>query len=179
MVVERGETDPSLDWFIYAFGRKEAVLSSQIEGTEATLVDLLTFEAEEQTKPNADVEEGCNYLDTLAYARGQMGSDDGLPLCLRRLGEAHRRLMSGVRGETRQPGEIRLGHETGRGRQANRDAGRGNPRRGGHPGRDHGPPTRPVLRLPGLSRPIADRHGPPPLTDPTQSAGRIPYSIEI
>jgi Fic/DOC family N-terminal len=36
---------PSLDWFIYAFVRKEAVLSSQIEGTQATLVDLLTFEA--------------------------------------------------------------------------------------------------------------------------------------
>src|SRR5450755_1157705 len=41
-----GEMVPSLDWFIYAFVRKEAVLSSQIEGTRATLVDLLTFEAE-------------------------------------------------------------------------------------------------------------------------------------
>src|SRR5450432_511429 len=40
-----GEMVPSLDWFIYAFVRKEAVLSSQIEGTQATLVDLLTFEA--------------------------------------------------------------------------------------------------------------------------------------
>ncbi len=41
-----GEMVPSLDWFIYAFVRKEAVLSSQIEGTQATLVDLLTFEAQ-------------------------------------------------------------------------------------------------------------------------------------
>src|ERR1700724_57450 len=45
-----GEMVPSLDWFIYAFVRKEAVVSSQIEGTQATLVDLLTFEAEQATK---------------------------------------------------------------------------------------------------------------------------------
>jgi Fic family protein len=56
-----GEMVPSINWFIYAFVRKEAVLSSQIEGTQATLVDLLTFEAEEQGTPNADVEEICNY----------------------------------------------------------------------------------------------------------------------
>jgi hypothetical protein len=42
-----GEMVPSLDWFIYAFVRKEAVLSSQIEGTQATLVDLLTFEGQD------------------------------------------------------------------------------------------------------------------------------------
>src|SRR5882757_92141 len=50
-----GEMVPSLDWFIYAFVRKEAVISSQIEGTQASLVDLLAFEAEEQPQPNADV----------------------------------------------------------------------------------------------------------------------------
>jgi Fic family protein len=59
-----GEMVPSLDWVIYAFVRKEAVLSSQIEGTQATLVDLLTFEAqggaESSAPPNADVEEVCN-----------------------------------------------------------------------------------------------------------------------
>ena len=43
-----GEMVPSLDWFIYAFVRKEAVISSQIEGTQATLIDLLEFEAEQQ-----------------------------------------------------------------------------------------------------------------------------------
>jgi Fic family protein len=65
-----GEMVPSLDWFIYAFVRKEAVLSSQIEGTQATLVDLLTFEATpisaDGPPPNADVEEICNYLDAVA-----------------------------------------------------------------------------------------------------------------
>src|SRR6185369_8544106 len=71
-----GEMVPSLDWFIYAFVRKEAVLSSQIEGTQATLVDLLMFEAEDGAEPsallNADVEEVCNYLDALAYSRAQL-----------------------------------------------------------------------------------------------------------
>jgi Fic family protein len=64
-----GEMVPSLDWFIYAFVRKEAVVSSQIEGTEATLEDLLNFEATpEGTKPGADIEEVCNYLDALTWA---------------------------------------------------------------------------------------------------------------
>lgn len=102
-----GEMVPSVDWFIYAFVRKEAVLSSQIEGTQATLVDLLTFEAEESRRPNADVEEVCNYLDAIAYARGQLGNPKGLPLSMRLLNETHRRLMQGVRGAERQPGEIR------------------------------------------------------------------------
>ncbi|MCP4304270.1 MAG: Fic family protein, partial [bacterium] len=51
-----GELVPSLDWFIYAFVRKEAVITSQIEGTQATLIDLLTFEAEDEATPDADVE---------------------------------------------------------------------------------------------------------------------------
>ena len=94
-------------WIGSSFVRKEAVLSSQIEGTQATLIDLLTFEAEERTAPNADVEEICNYLDALAYARSEMVSKQGLPLSMRLLNETHRRLMNGVRGATKQPGEIR------------------------------------------------------------------------
>ena len=70
---------PSLDWFIYAFVRKEAVVSSQIEGTEATLDDLLTFEATpEGTKPGADVEEVCNSLDALSWARRELARPKGL-----------------------------------------------------------------------------------------------------
>lgn len=110
-----GEMVPSLDWFIYAFVRKEAVLSSQIEGTQATLVDLLTFEAEEDatekatktTPPTADVEEVCNYLDALTYARQQLAHPRGLPLSMRLLNEAHERLMRGVRGAEKLPGEVR------------------------------------------------------------------------
>lgn len=106
-----GEMVPSLDWFIYAFVRKEAVLSSQIEGTQATLVDLLTFEAEDGAEqgapPNADVEEVCNYLDALAYSRAQLADPKGLPLSMRLLNGAHQRLMRGVRGADKLPGEVR------------------------------------------------------------------------
>ena len=102
-----GEMVPSLDWFIYAFVRKEAVLSSQIEGTQATLVDLLRFEAEDDTPPNADVEEVCNYLDALTYARGQLGDPNGLPLSIRLLNDTHQRLMRGVRGAEKLPAELR------------------------------------------------------------------------
>jgi Fic family protein len=106
-----GEMVPSLDWYIYAFVRKEAVLSSQIEGTQATLVDLLTFEAQESvepsTPPTADIEEVCNYLDALGYARAQLANPKGLPLSMRLLSETHQRLMRGVRGAEKTPGEVR------------------------------------------------------------------------
>lgn len=102
-----GDMVPSLDWFVYAFVRKEAVISSQIEGTQATLIDLLTFEAEHAASPDADVEEICNYLEALNFARAELAIPDGLPLSVRLLNEAHRRLMHGARGETKQPGEIR------------------------------------------------------------------------
>jgi Fic family protein len=105
-----GEMVPSLDWFIYAFVRKEAVLSSQIEGTQATLVDLLKFEAEdteESAAPNPDVEEVCNYLDALAYSRAQLADPAGLPLSMRLLNQTHERLMRGVRGAEKLPGEVR------------------------------------------------------------------------
>jgi Fic family protein len=100
---------PSIDWFIYGFVRKEAVLSAQIEGTQATLMDLLTFEAQgdELLAADADVQEVCGYLDALAYARAQLADDSGLPLSLRLLNETHARLMKGVRGAEKQPGEIR------------------------------------------------------------------------
>jgi len=98
---------PSLDWFIYAFVRKEVVLSAQIEGTQATLVDLLTFEADDSAPPNADLEEVCNYLEALAYARGQLSDPNGLRLSMRLLNETHQRLMRGVRGAEKLPGEVR------------------------------------------------------------------------
>ena len=103
-----GEMIPSLDWFVYAFVRKEAVLSSQIEGTQATLVDLLGLEAGADVQAGeADVEEVCNYLDALKYARTQLADPDGLPLSLRLLNRTHARLMQGVRGADKQPGEVR------------------------------------------------------------------------
>jgi Fic family protein len=103
-----GRMVPSLDWFVYSFVRKEAVISSQIEGTQASLADLLTAEAEAPTDAAADhIEEICNYLEALAYARGQLKRHGGLPLSVRLLNGAHRRLLAGTRGKHRQPGKIR------------------------------------------------------------------------
>src|SRR5207253_485359 len=103
-----GDMVPSLDWFIYAFVRKEAVVSSQIEGTQATLIDLLEYEAEQPTGVAIDdVREVCSCLDAIKYARRQVKSSRGLPISTRLLNEAHRRLMRGVRGANKQPGEIR------------------------------------------------------------------------
>ena len=107
-----GEMVPSVDWFIYGFVRKEAVISSQIEGTQATLIDLLTFEAQrdDDSAPGPDVQEVCNYVDALAYAREQLHRRDGLPLSIRLLNGAHARLMRGARGADKQPGQVRRSH---------------------------------------------------------------------
>ncbi len=105
-----GEMVPSVDGFIHAFVRKEAVLSSQIEGTRATLVDLLNFEAqnaEAEVLATPDIEEVRNCLDAIVYARHQVADQDGLPLSMRLLNEAHGQLMRGVRGTNKQPGSVR------------------------------------------------------------------------
>jgi len=99
---------PSLDWFVYAFVRKEAVISSQIEGTQASLDDLLAIEAEAPaTAPPDHVEEICNYLEAVKYARDQLRRDKGLPLSVRLFNGTHKRLMTGARGHNKQPGKIR------------------------------------------------------------------------
>lgn len=98
---------PSADWFLYGFVRKEALVTSQIEGTQATLQDVLTFEAGEQAHRPDDVREVCNYVDALTYARKELARPKGLPLATRLLCEAHKRLMKGARGSEKQPGEIR------------------------------------------------------------------------
>lgn len=102
-----GKMVPSPDWFIYGFARKEAVLSSQIEGTQATLRDVLTYEATQKTDRPEDVKDVCNFLDALVYARREIAKPKGLPLSTRLLCEAHKRLMRGARGAEKQPGEIR------------------------------------------------------------------------
>jgi Fic family protein len=98
---------PSADWFLYGFVRKEAVITSQIEGTQATLMDILTYEATQKTKHPADVEEVCNYVDALAFARAEIAQPKGLPLCARLLCATHKRLMRGTRGAEKRPGTIR------------------------------------------------------------------------
>ena len=102
-----GAMVPDPGWFLYGFVRKEAVLSSQIEGTQATLRDVATFEATSNAVRPDDVEEVCNYVDALNHARAAIADPAGLPLSTRLLCDVHRILMRGVRGEDKLPGEIR------------------------------------------------------------------------
>lgn len=102
-----GTMVPTTGWFLYGFVRKEALVSSQIEGTQATLEDVLVHEATQQASRPDDVEEVCNYVDALAYARKEIAKPKGLPLCMRLLSATHKRLMKGVCGAEKSPGRIR------------------------------------------------------------------------
>lgn len=97
---------PSADLFLYTYVRKEAVLSSQIEGTQSSLSDLLLFEnAGPPGVPPDDVREVSNYVAAMEHGLARMR--EGLPLSLRLLREIHARLLQGTRGATRTPGEFR------------------------------------------------------------------------
>ena len=98
---------PSVDWLIYSAVRQEALLTSQIEGTQATLIDLFDEEAGLAISNTDDVEEVTNYLNAFLWVQSQLRSSHGLPISVRLLSEAHRRLLDGVRGAGKQPGEIR------------------------------------------------------------------------
>lgn len=102
-----GSMVPDTEWFLYGFVRKEAVLSSQIEGTQATLRDVAQFEATSEADRPDDVEEVCNYVEALNRARDLIANPTGLPLSTRLLCETHKVLMKGVRGSEKMPGEIR------------------------------------------------------------------------
>lgn len=93
---------PSMALFVSMYVRKEALLSSQIEGTQATLEDVLDPEAEKNANQNvADV---VNYVKAVEYALKRM---DTLPLSNRLIRETHAVLMDGVRGMEKAPGEFR------------------------------------------------------------------------
>jgi len=92
---------------LYMYVRKEAVLTSQIEGTQSTLADLLEYEnGAAPGTPVDDVREVSRYVDALFYAIDEIKTGS-LPLSLRLLKQAHSRLMSAGRGHTRAPGEFR------------------------------------------------------------------------
>lgn len=96
--------DPQL--FLYAYVRREAVLSSQIEGTQSSLSDLLLFELDELPGvPFDDVVEVSNYVAALEH--GMTRLREGFPLCNRLLREMHARLMARGRGSEKAPGEFR------------------------------------------------------------------------
>ena len=98
---------PSVDWLLYSAIRKEALLTSQIEGTQATLTDLFDEEAGFKVSNTDDVEEVTNYLQAFRLVQEQLRDPKGLPISVRLLCEAHRLLLNGVRGAGKQPGELR------------------------------------------------------------------------
>lgn len=98
---------PSVDWLLYSAIRKEALLTSQIEGTQATLTDLFDEEAGFKVSNTDDVEEVTNYLRAFRWTQEQLRNPQGLPISVRLLCEAHRRLLDGARGAGKQPGELR------------------------------------------------------------------------
>lgn len=105
-----GRAIPNPHLLINPFVRREAVLSSRIEGTQADLADLYAFEAGQlalpglKAAPEADVREVFNYVRALEYGLERLGA---LPVSLRLIREVHARLMEGVRGNQATPGEFR------------------------------------------------------------------------
>ena len=99
------QTLPDPDLFVFMYVRKEAVLSSQIEGTQSSLQDLLSAEAQIFSPDTPkDVDEVINYVTAMNYGLERLRD---LPLSVRLIMEIHERLLHGVRGARLTPGEIR------------------------------------------------------------------------
>ena len=99
-------TIPNPALFIYMYVRKEALLSSQIEGTQSSFSDLILFENSQKTHISVDdVEEVSNYVKAIHYGLERL--QNGFPLSLRLIKEIHAILLSGGRGATMQPREFR------------------------------------------------------------------------
>jgi Fic family protein len=97
---------PDPDLFLYAYVRREAVLSSQIEGTQSSLSDLLLFELDEAPGvPFDDVVEVSNYVAALEHGMARLR--EGFPISNRLIREIHERLLARGRGEKKSPGQFR------------------------------------------------------------------------
>ena len=99
---DRATNIPNIDLFISMYVQKEALLSSQIEGTQATLEDI--FNPNIDGNINAEVDDVVNYIKAAKYAIKRL---ETLPLCNKLLLETHKILLSGVRGKEKNPGEFR------------------------------------------------------------------------
>jgi len=95
---------PNPNLLIVPFVRKEAVQSSRIEGTQASLTDIFYYEASRQKPKNSDILEVLNYVKAMNYGFSRIRK---LPLSLRLIREIHLKLMKGVRGDMLSPGEFR------------------------------------------------------------------------
>ncbi len=98
---------PDTPLFLYMYVRKEALLSSQIEGTQSSLSELLLFESDEAPgSPIDDVQEVSNYVAAMKHGLDRIR--EGFPISLRLIREIHAILLEKGRGSTKQPGEFRL-----------------------------------------------------------------------
>ena len=95
-------TLPDIDLFVSVYVQKEAVISSQIEGTQASLIDVL--QKDRKNEKIKDTEEIVNYIKATNYAFKKL---EELPLCMRLIKDTHSILLSGVRGDEKSPGEFR------------------------------------------------------------------------
>ncbi len=101
------QTLPDSDLFVFMYVRKEAVLSSQIEGTQSSLQDVLAAEARIRSPDRPrDVDEVINYVTAMNHGLDRLRT---LPISVRLVREIHARLLEGVRGSQLQPGELRRG----------------------------------------------------------------------
>lgn len=99
-----GRMLPNPHMLIRTFQQREALLSSRIEGTVADQQQLLFAEVDKTKEPAENVKEVRNYVDALNFSLKQL---EKLPVCLRLIRDAHRKLMQGVRGQEQRPGEFR------------------------------------------------------------------------
>ncbi len=104
MLAGVGETIPNPHLLIRPFVRREAVLSSRIEGTQASLSDLFLHEAGDMRRPKGDVVEVVNYVRALEQGIQLL---ERLPISVRLMNEIHAVLLQGVRGQEKRPGELR------------------------------------------------------------------------
>jgi Fic family protein len=95
---------PNPELFVAMYVKKEAVLSSQIEGTQASLIDILDEDSSQVESKGKNVEEVVNYIRAMNYGLDRLKQ---FPLCLRLIKEIHAELLDGVRGSERNPGEFR------------------------------------------------------------------------
>ena len=99
------QTLPDTELFLFMYVRKEALLSSQIEGTQASFEDIIQFEEDITEAENPDdIEEVVNYIRALNHGLSSLSE---LPISMRLVREVHAELMRGVRGQNRNPGEFR------------------------------------------------------------------------
>lgn len=95
---------PNPDLFVAMYVKKEAVLSSQIEGTQASLIDVLAEDKQNDSNKGKNVEDVVNYVNAMNYGLKRLAD---LPLCLRLIREIHAILLKNVRGSEKNPGEFR------------------------------------------------------------------------